>query len=498
MARRRIVNDKPRNGAVANGKRSTHETNSTLQPDTKNAPGTTPKHPRALSPDLLRGLLNMIMALDHTSLALRTFEHGTGLVLEHDGQVVLAFNSSQPYILRTLTHLCGPGFTFLLGMGTVYLVESRLRMGWSEGRVVRYLAVRMGILTALAVLMGATLTKGEIWMFNVVIFSLAVGYFVSGVLVLGIRRTERVLGEMLMRWVSSKGTVRPNDDKWAKDMSRRAHNLLLVILSIAAIWVNHWLSPDNGHCLPEGSTRPAPIILGFTITHSWLQMWFWPVNDREAHIMSGFPPFAWLSFSTFGVLYGRALASRPRSWEILVKSYVLLAAGFGLIFTLSRILNVGNLSEGCLQTLENLSQPERNQYLASWKCFFYIVKYPPDIAFCALTMSGIFLLLALFESIPYHIAKRLTLLTDLGTSALFFYLVHLTVIFLGGGMAADIWGEIVEMEDPMNPGVPQKGFTSMKVFWAAWGLLILITWPLCRWFSRFKAGKPATSLWRLF
>lgn len=456
------------------------------------------RHPRALAPDLLRGLLNIIMAFDHTSLALRVFKHGTGLVNEADGQIVQQFNDTQPYILRTLTHLCAPGFTFLMGMGVVYLVESRLKLGWSEWRVVKYLAERMAVLTLVAVLMGLAGTKGQIWLFNMVMFSLAIGYFVSGVLILAIKRTERILENQFLNLASTNGTFARDDRIWAKNMSRRTHNVLLLILSIATIWSNHWLSTDNGHCLPENITPTPRKILGYPITHPWLQMWFWPVADREAHILSVFPPFAWLSFSTMGVLYGRLLSAKPRSRATLLKSYTLLAIGFAVIFVLTRMLSVGNLSEDCLQTPEHHESPDKNQYLVSWQSFFYIIKYTPDVAFWSLTMSGNFMFLAAFDAMPPEYAKKMTLLIDLGKSALFYYLVHLIIIFVGGGVAVEMFGEATDMEDPMDPGVPKKGFKSMTAFWVAWTLLILVMWPLCRWFSRFKEGKPADSVWRLF
>lgn len=422
------------------------------------------KTPRALGPDLLRGLLNIIMSFDHTSLALRVFKHGTGLTNEADGEPIHQFNDTQPYILRTLTHLCAPGFTFLMGMGVVFLVESRLRLGWSEVKIVRYLAERMGVLTGLAVLMGLAGTKGQVWLFNMVIFALAVDYFVAGIMMLAMKRTEKLLEKALSSLTSRNGTNAQEDGLWAKNMSRQAHNALLLLLSIATIWLNHGLSPDNGHCVPKDSTPTPRNIFGYPITHAWLQMWFWPVMDQGAHIMSAFPPAAWLSFSTMGLLYGRVLSAKSRSRAALLKGYAVLAVGFAVVFVLTRVLHVGNLSEDCLQTPKHLESPEKNQYLVSWQSFFYIIKYTPDLAFWSLTMSGTFSLLAILDAIPIHHAKKLTLLTDMGTSALFYYLVHLILIFVGGGIVVDLFGEPTDMGDPMNPGVPQKGFNSMVVF----------------------------------
>lgn len=68
---------------------------------------------RALAPDLLRGLLMVIMAMDHLSIFLNSWKHGTGRASEADGFVVTKWNRTAGYIVRTMTHLCGSGFTFL-------------------------------------------------------------------------------------------------------------------------------------------------------------------------------------------------------------------------------------------------------------------------------------------------------------------------------------------------------------------------------------------------
>src|SRR5690349_21591826 len=83
------------------------------------------KPPRAMAPDLLRGLLMVLQALDHCAVALHTWEHGVALDMERDGVVVDSWNHATAWTIRMLTHLCAPGFFFLLGMGIVYFGRSR-------------------------------------------------------------------------------------------------------------------------------------------------------------------------------------------------------------------------------------------------------------------------------------------------------------------------------------------------------------------------------------
>ncbi|KAL8881224.1 MAG: hypothetical protein Q9198_001529 [Flavoplaca austrocitrina] len=88
--------------------------------------------PRALSPDLLRGLLMVLQAIDHCSVSQGAWRHGVALESEQDGAIVMNWNHPVPWTARMLTHLCAPGFMFLLGMGIVYFGRSRSKLGWSS------------------------------------------------------------------------------------------------------------------------------------------------------------------------------------------------------------------------------------------------------------------------------------------------------------------------------------------------------------------------------
>ncbi|KAH7145537.1 hypothetical protein B0J13DRAFT_323165 [Dactylonectria estremocensis] len=470
---------------------------------------------RALAPDLLRGFLMLTMALDHTALALNAWEHGTGRTSEMDGAVVTRWNRTAAYLVRSLTHLCAPGFTFLLGVGVVYLGRSRTRLGWSSGRIARYFAVRCGVLTLVNVVLGLAVSGGEVWFMNFVLFALAVDYLLAGMLWLVIDKTEPLLAQSISGLLPDDASLlqddaeepllqpspTPQSSTRASTMSWHIHNALLFIASLVTIWWNHWLSPTSGHCDFQSNalvalTAPGPGLDTPAVSHHPLfGIWFWVVESKR--VISPFPPMAWLSFAIVGLLYARINLARPWSRRAVVLGHSLIGLLFFIFFVLTRVLRFGNLSEGCLHTPDQDKHPDQNPYLVSGQSFFYIIKYPPDVAFWAFTLAGNFFLLALFGGLPVRISQRLTILLDFGRAALFFYIAHLFAVFIAGAILVRLFGHDVGIPSQSNPDNSQ-GIDNVWAYFAIWAALMLLLWPATRWYSRFKSTKPADSIWRFF
>lgn len=472
--------------------------------------------PRALAPDLLRGFLMLTMALDHTALALNTWEHGTGRSTEMDGVVITRWNRTAAFVVRTLTHLCAPGFTFLLGIGVVYLGRSRSRLGWGPARLLKYFAVRALVLTLVNVVLGVLVTGGDVWFMNFVLFALAVDYFLAGVLWVVLDRTEpwlaRVLSERLKDEEDEdveEPLLRPIDEvepvvsARATSLSWHIHNALLLVLGLVTIWWNIWLSPTGGHCHLESDSSPslstaAPgpeINTPAMSSNPLLGIWFWIVQTPR--VVSVFPPLAWLSFAVLGLLYARVYLARPWSHRTILLAHTLAALSFLLFFVLTRVLRFGNLSEDCLHTPQHALHPNRNPYLVSVQSFLYIVKYPPDVAFWSFTLSGTFLLLALFAGLPARVAGKLSLLLDFGRAALFFYVAHLMVVFVVGGVVVKWFGHDVGIPSANDPE-ETRGVDSVVAYLFVWACCMGGMWPVVRWYGRFKATKAADSIWRFF
>lgn len=88
--------------------------------------------PRIESVDLLRGIIMVVMALDHT----RDFFHAGAIA----GQNPLDLTSTTPilFFTRWITHFCAPNFSFLAGTG-VFLAASR---GKPKGELAWFLLTR--------------------------------------------------------------------------------------------------------------------------------------------------------------------------------------------------------------------------------------------------------------------------------------------------------------------------------------------------------------------
>ena len=97
--------------------------------------------PRLVGLDVLRGVIMILMALDHCAYFVAKAHPSEfwGFALPaHDGWI--------SFLTRWITHLCAPGFFLLMGAGIALLGASRTRSGWSTGRIARHLAVRGFIL----------------------------------------------------------------------------------------------------------------------------------------------------------------------------------------------------------------------------------------------------------------------------------------------------------------------------------------------------------------
>lgn len=376
---------------------------------------------RAVAPDLLRGLILLLMSLDHAALFLGAWLHGTPKQGEYAGTPFTEWNFTTAYVSRTLTHLCAPGFFFLMGMGTVYFHRSRAKIGWGRVRMLRHFAVRAVALIVVNQIMAETLMGGKhMWLINIVLVGLAVDYLLTGMLCVAVDETERMLAHGIDRVSGGKDEARTplfaNADREteqqqqhstplapstrSKTLSFWIHNVLLALFTYFTIFWNVWLSPTLGRCnttemhataltttistpveLRALSARPLTVSApepGSSRFGPWFDFWFLPMQNQ--YVMSGFPPLGWISFCIFGMLYARIVLHKRWKPRAVIAGNLGVAVVLAALFVATRLLHFGNLSEGCLRMPEQLAHPERNQYLASIKSFFYITKVSPAAA----------------------------------------------------------------------------------------------------------------------
>lgn len=114
---------------------------------------------RLLPVDWLRGLVMVLMTVDHSSAA-----------FNHDR---LVFDSARTYVpgtalpaaqffTRWITHLCAPTFLFLSGFALCMSVQRRRRDGASEGDITRFIVLRGLLIAALDPLWMVFVHRGEL------------------------------------------------------------------------------------------------------------------------------------------------------------------------------------------------------------------------------------------------------------------------------------------------------------------------------------------------
>lgn len=211
-----------------------------------------PKDGRLLSIDVLRGLMIVLMALDHANymVALR---HSSG---EFWGGYFPVYVDPLAFINRFATHLCAPGFFFLMGVGMLLFAESRRERGWSRWQILRHFWIRGAVLIGLQFIV-----VNRIWKMAPPPFP---DVYVGVLVALG---GTMILGSLFLR-------LKP---VWLALLSLTLFVGLELTHPAPALWGTNFDTP-----------------LGLIFGYSGGQYGFW-VN---------FPVLPWLELVTFGMLFG--------------------------------------------------------------------------------------------------------------------------------------------------------------------------------------------------
>jgi uncharacterized membrane protein len=175
-----------------------------------------------------------------------------------------------------------------------------------------------------------------------------------------------------------------------------------------------------------------------------------------------YPLFPWLAFMIMGLGCGRLL----RQGRIQDPARWFAGAGIALfaLFLLIRGMNgYGNM----LLYRDDLS-------LLQW---LHVSKYPPSLSFSAMTLAMMCLGLALCFLI-YTKGRNVSKdpLLVFGRVPLFFYLIHVHLLS-GSAALLGTW---------QTGGLPET-FVST-------GAVLLVLYPLCRWYAKVKAARRETPL----
>ena len=123
--------------------------------------------------------------------------------------------------------------------------------------------------------------------------------------------------------------------------------------------------------------------------------------------------------------------------------------------------------------------------------FLNLTKYPPSLHFLLMTMGPALILLAIIESLQHKITTPVIVF---GRVPFFFYVVHLYVIHALAMLALLVsgrdWHEYILSTERIRSGTLINFGFELGVVYLVWILVIVLLYPLCRWYQRYKENNP--------
>lgn len=198
-------------------------------------------------------------------------------------------------------------------------------------------------------------------------------------------------------------------------------------------------------------------------------------------LIVGYPIIPWIAVMSFGFYFGSFYdksfesSKRKRTFNLIGISAIVLFVGL-------RWTNV----YGDPNDFQQFGELSKN--LVS---FLNPTKYPPSLLFLLMTLGGTFLLLSNSEKWK---GKAVDFICSFGRVPFFYYIIHLYLIHLTAiGLAAIkgfVWEKnmILSVWLGFDMPIPGYGFP-LWVVYTVWISVILLLYPLCKRFDRYKMAN---------
>lgn len=373
---------------------------------------------RVTTIDITRGLVMVIMALDHV----RDLLHTPALT---QNPADLATTTPAIFMTRWITHLCAPTFVFLSGTSAYLSLRKR-----NDESSRRFLLKRGIVLLVLEL----TIVNFAFW-FDIHFHSLMlqVIYAIGGGLII-----LSFLAKLPVKWIGIIGLV-----------IVCGHNVLQAV--------------------PTFTSQTARLVWSL-----FFRTEFFPISPSFA-LLVGYPLIPWLGIMLVGFACGQ-LMERPLDQ----RKPLLLRIGLGALalFLLLRFLNVyGDPVPWSLQ----------KDSLFTFLSFINVTKYPPSLQYDLLMLGLMFLILSAADGVTSTFTRWLTVY---GKVPMFYYILHWYLVHLSMiGMSLIQGYSLTDIPTgPLNFGRPVGAGISLGYVYVVWIGLVLLLYPLCRWYERYKTA----------
>jgi uncharacterized membrane protein len=194
-----------------------------------------------------------------------------------------------------------------------------------------------------------------------------------------------------------------------------------------------------------------------------------------------YPIIPWFAVMALGYCFG---SFYDKDFDTSKRKKILNTVGLSAV-TLFFVLRVSNIYGDQLRWTD-FGNPEM-----AIMSFLQLTKYPPSLLFLLITLGSMFIFLGNSE----HLKGRLvSFFTTYGRVPFFYYIIHLYIIHLLAAVMAKLsgfgWLLLVLPDWILElPTVRGYGF-SLAVAYIVWIVVIAITYPLCRWYDKYKTTHP--------
>ena len=379
---------------------------------------------RIQSIDLLRGLIIVIMALDHT----RDFFHADAMIYDPTD---LSKTSVVLFFTRWITHFCAPVFMFLAGTSAFLVGQRKTKKELSLFLLTRGLWL---------ILLELTVVNFG-WSFNIALpFFALITIWALGICMVALS----LLIFLPFRLILFAGAI-----------IILAHNLL-----------------DNTHVSGKGLDA-----LFYSLLHD-PRYGADGFNIFGRTIEVGYPVLSWIGVIALGYCFGYFYQAKIKV-EQRKKWLAIIGFSAVVLFIIIRMINY----YGDPQPWN--TQPSTVFTILS---FFNVTKYPPSLLYILITLGPAILFLRIAEN---PVGKWFTnAIIHIGRVPMFFYLLHIYLIHLLAMFAAKIsgydWSDMIS-QVPLTPVPKGYGF-SLLVVYGVWILVVLLLYPLCKWYDNYKSN----------
>ncbi len=374
---------------------------------------------RISSIDIARGLVMIIMALDHV----RDLLHDASLT---QSPTNLATTTPILFFTRWITHLCAPTFVFLAGV-SAYISYTRSQ----NKKENRNFLWKRGIWLIVAELILINFALWFDFQFRIVMFLVIAAIGVGLILVAAVIK------------------VNPNKIGIIALIILLAHNLLQYLPKINNEFGNTLMSIF----FRPGMHKISPDTLFFV----------------------AYPIIPWVAILLLGFACGRIFEQHEHKQKsILLKA----AIASLLLFFVLRFVNIYG---------DPQQWKTEKDGVFTMLSFFNVTKQPPSLLFISLFLGIMFLLLRFAEKLPDKIQSVISVY---GKVPLFYYLVHFylirTAVFIMVFSQGFQWKDL--LFGPFQFGRPVSGSgISLWAVYIAWILLVILLYPLCKWYGDYKS-----------